>query len=763
MSFPRVSPELIRAAVKKHWGFDTLRPIQAEAINAGIGRRDSLVVMPTGGGKSLCYQVPPLVTGKPGVVVSPLIALMKDQIDALKLVGYPAAAIHSSLGPGEAAQIEREFVEGRLKLLLLSPEKLLTERILALLARVGVDSFSIDEAHCISQWGHDFRPEYRRMAELRAIFPGASLHAYTATATPRVRDDIVDQLQLHDPTVLVGTFDRPNLAYRVVPRVRLVPQVMDVLGRHEDEAAIIYTISRKDTETLATNLQAEGVDAKAYHAGLDAGVRSRIQDDFRFERLSVVVATVAFGMGIDRSDVRCVIHAAMPKSVEGYQQETGRAGRDGLAAECVMLYSAADVIRWKRVIEFGAEEQGASPGVVEAQLQLMNEMQRMCTGVRCRHRALSEYFGQAYEAPRVDGVREAPSGCGACDVCLGEMEEVPDSTTIARKILSCVARVNQSFGARHVASVLRGKGTPKVVEKGHDKLSTFGLLKHVAEADLMGYVDQLIDHGVLARASGEFPVLTLTPTSAALLRGEHAVVLRDAKKLPMETDDGKRRGEDGPPLTPTERALFESLRGLRRRIADELKVPAFVVFADTTLQDLARTRPSSVAGLLNVRGVGQKKVEQFGERILEHLRAQCAGLALPLDAGAGASSKVPARKAAAPTASSIAAGELFDQGLTIAQVAQRMSRAESTVKGYLGDYINRVKPTSIAAWVDDQMYAKVVEAMGALPDSPLRAVFEQLNGDVGYEEIRFVRDHLKGMGRLSAAGGRGGDGGVKGG
>jgi ATP-dependent DNA helicase RecQ len=741
----------ILAAIKRHWGFDTLRPIQAEAIHAGISRRDSLVVMPTGGGKSLCYQVPPLVTRKVGVVVSPLIALMKDQVDALRLVGYPAAALHSHLAPGEAGQIERDLLSGDLKLLLLSPERLLTERSLSILQRAGIDSFAIDEAHCISQWGHDFRPEYRRLAELRQIFPGASLHAYTATATPRVRGDIVEQLQLHDPTLLVGTFDRPNLAYRVVPRVRLVPQVLDVLSRHENEASIIYTISRKDAESLALSLQAEGIDAKAYHAGMDAGARTRIQDDFRFERLRVVVATVAFGMGIDRSDVRTVIHAAMPKSVEAYQQETGRAGRDGLPAECVMLYSAGDVMRWKRVIEFGAEEQQAAPEYTAAQIQLMNEMQRVCTGVRCRHRALSEYFGQEYTRPVHTDTSVV--GCGACDVCLGEMDEVPDATTIARKILSCVARVNQGFGARHVLSVLRGKATPKVLEKGHDKLSTFGLLQEYAEPDLMGYVDQLIDQGVLARSPGEYPVLTFTPQSAPVLKGETPVVLREAKKIEREAAGPKGRAGDGPPLSDAERALFESLRALRRKIADELAVPAFVVFADSTLQEMCRVRPSSKAALINVRGVGQRKVEQFGERILEHLRAQCGMLGLNMDNTTGSRPRSAAPgETTGRSAGSLQAAEFFEKEMSIADVAARMGRARSTVSGYLADYIQSANPASIAAWVDDAVYARIEAALQHLGDTQFKYVFGYLKaqpeGEVGYDEIRWVREHLSAEGRL---------------
>src|SRR5271166_4534646 len=353
----------VLAVLRRFWGFESLRPLQLEAIQAGLERRDSLVVMPTGGGKSLCYQVPPAVAGRTDIVVSPLIALMKDQVDALRASGYPAAALHSGIEQAEIRQIEREIAGGRHHLIFVAPERLLTPRFLEIASRLKVSSFAIDEAHCISQWGHDFRPEYRRLAELKTRFPNASLHAYTATATERVRRDIVEQLQLEDPAVLVGSFDRPNLLYRVIPKLEVNAQVAGVLRRHRGEAAIVYCITRKDTEQMAQYLAANGIRAAHYHAGMEADERRRTQDRFAAEKIDVVVATVAFGMGIDRSDIRCVIHAAIPKSIEHYQQETGRAGRDSLPAECVLFYSAADVMRWQGLLERSAEDAEAPPEV----------------------------------------------------------------------------------------------------------------------------------------------------------------------------------------------------------------------------------------------------------------------------------------------------------------------------------------------------------------------------------------------------------------
>ena len=355
-----VGPEVLQL-VRRYWGFETLRPMQSEAIEAGLSGRDSLVVMPTGGGKSLCFQVPPLVTGRVTVVVSPLIALMKDQADALALAGYPACAMHSNMEPEDLGAARRAVESGEAQLLMVAPERLLSAGFLSWLHSVRVGAFAIDEAHCISQWGHDFRPEYRRLGEVRDRFPLVAFHAFTATATPRVREDIAAQLHLRDPLVLVGRFDRANLAYRIVPRQRPLEQVAEVLSRHAGRAGIVYCLSRRETEAIAEGLRARGINARPYHAGMTPLQRTRVSEHFKTERLDVVVATVAFGMGIDRGDVRCVVHASMPRTVEGYQQETGRAGRDGLPAECVMLYSSSDVSRWTRILEASAAESGADP------------------------------------------------------------------------------------------------------------------------------------------------------------------------------------------------------------------------------------------------------------------------------------------------------------------------------------------------------------------------------------------------------------------
>lgn len=516
-----VSLSDILAKVKTFWGYDALRPLQDQAIRAGVESRDSLVVMPTGGGKSLCYQVPPLLTDRTDIVVSPLISLMKDQVDGLQRCGYPAAALHSGMSQSAIRDTQEQILDGETRLVFVAPERIVSSYFLNLLKRINVRAFAIDEAHCVSHWGHDFRPEYRQLALLRDHFPRASIHAYTATATPRVREDIIAQLQLRNPSVLIGTFDRPNLTYRVVPRVDVYGQVLEVIRRHAGQAVIVYCISRKDTEAMAAWLKDNKIRADHYHAGMDAAHRRRTQEAFAEERLDVIVATVAFGMGIDRSDVRCVIHAALPKSIEHYQQETGRAGRDGLEAECVLFYSAGDVVKWENLMDRSVEEAENPEEVSRASRELLRHIQNYCNSSRCHHKALSEYFGQAYER----------DNCEACEICLNEMEAVPDATIIAQKILSCVARVEQRFGVAHVVDVLLGSNTEMIRRCGHDKLSTYALLKKMEKTELTNLIYQLIDQKLVVRTSGDRPTLQLNDASWRVMRKQQEVQFFRAKTV----------------------------------------------------------------------------------------------------------------------------------------------------------------------------------------------------------------------------------------
>jgi ATP-dependent DNA helicase RecQ len=731
----------VARVIKHHWGFDALRPLQADAIHATLAGRDLLTVLPTGGGKSLCYQVPPLVSGRCTLVVSPLIALMRDQVAAMKAAGVPAAADHGHLTPAEEEEL-RELVKTReLRLLLVAPERLLMPDFLSFCVRLGIGSIAIDEAHCISQWGHDFRPEYRRLAELREVFPNVPIGAYTATATPRVRADIIAQLHLRDAVELVGNFDRPNLTYRVFPRVSILKQVAEALHRHEDRAAIVYCISRKDTETMADGLSKLGIDAKAYHAGMDAKSRSRVSDYFRAERLNVVCATVAFGMGIDRGDVRCVVHAAMPKSIEAYQQETGRAGRDGLPAECVLFHSSADIVRWKQLMERSAADSGAPREYLDAQVALLNQMSRLVVGARCRHKAIVEYFGQSYDAPE----------CGACDFCLGELERVPDAQETARKILSCVARCEQRFGALHIADVLIGSASERVARYGHDKLSTFGLLASLKKDQVVSYINQLVDAGDLERADGEYPTIRLSPTSIQVLKNQRTATLVEPKAGIAGKGRGRKGQAGGTPLSADEERVFERLRLWRRALAESRNVPPYVILGDASLQELARVRPSGESGLRTIKGIGDKKAADLGASVLEAVRDACVEFGLGTDAATG--SRETSERPAARSSNSAAAGPLFRKGMSVAEVMRATGRARSTVVNYLIDFIAEERPSSIEPWVDAPTRSRVEAALDEVGGELIKPVFQHLNGNaapafdaagaplpgqIGFETIRIV-------------------------
>jgi ATP-dependent DNA helicase RecQ len=603
----------LQPVLERYWGYTSFRPLQPEAMRAILDGRDSVVVLPTGGGKSLCFQAPALV--KPGlaVVVSPLISLMKDQVDTLVGNGVAAACYNSSLAPDVKSSVVAGLREGRFRLLYVSPERLAgegSEGFLSLLASCGVSFIAVDEAHCISQWGHDFRPEYRQLGRLRERLKGVSLHAFTATATSRVRRDIATQLDLREPVELVGSFDRPNLVYRVLPRANLKKLLLDVLGRHRGESGIIYCTSRKEVDALATWLTETGLRALPYHAGLSDVERSRNQDEFISERVDIVVATVAFGMGIDRSNVRFVIHAGAPKSLEAYQQEAGRAGRDGLEAECLLIYSAADFLKWRVMLERSGELNDGSRG-------LLRDMEKYASGIGCRHRHLVEYFNQPFPKPN----------CGACDYCMDELEVVPEPVLVARKILSSVARVGQRFGAAHVTNVLCGKANEAVTSRGHQELTTFGLLRDVPVPEVRGYIEQLTSRGLLRPTEDQFPVLTLTPKGVALLKdpGAEPDLTLARQRSPEKSRGGsgsERRGSrvEAEAWQDVDRDLFDKLRALRLEIARARGVPPYVIFHDTTLRELARLKPTSMDALHAVYGVGARKADDLGDAFLTVIR-----------------------------------------------------------------------------------------------------------------------------------------------
>lgn len=625
----RKSPDDV---LKRMWGYGSFRPMQREAVTAVLGGRDALVILPTGGGKSLCYQLPAACGVGLTLVVSPLIALMDDQVAAACEIGLKAGALHSQTPEKTRKSVYASIYDGSLQLLYASPERLVAGGLLETV-RPCLGLVAVDEAHCVSHWGHEFRPEYRQLRPLLESVPEVPRLALTATATPAVQEDIRAQLGLRNPVSLVGHPDRPNLTYRAFPRHDQARQVLDVIRNHPREGGIVYAQTRKEVERLAKSLAKAGVSCAPYHAGLDGAVRARTQDDFVHERLDVVVATIAFGMGIDRSNVRYVIHANTPKSIEHYQQESGRAGRDGEPAECVLFFSAGDLATHRAL---SLRDDGVTPErrrVIERQLK---EIGRYAVSPVCRHRLLAEHFGQAYPSPASDGIYNKSDitnnineerGCGACDVCLGETTALPDDEALvtAQKIISAVYRTGSRFGGNYVISVLLGKSDERIGANGHDTLRVFGLMKEYSEAILRGWIDQLVIQGLLAVTDGEYPLLQVTNAGLDLCKGTGSVRL-GKPGLPAGSRK-RRRGVSasiavGDPANSDALPLFESLRQLRLLLARKQGIPPYMVFPDSVLTSMAALKPADAESLRLIKGVGDQKLAKYGRPFLAAIAGQ---------------------------------------------------------------------------------------------------------------------------------------------
>ncbi len=608
-----MTPEEI---LKKRWGYDTFKPLQKEAVNAALSGRDCLVVLPTGGGKSLCFQLPAAMGKGLVLVVSPLIALMDDQVAAAREAGFAADALHSNLKVGPKREVYQHLADGTTELLYVSPERLLTGDLYAAIAPRLILA-AVDEAHCVSHWGHEFRPEYRRLTEALDLFPKAARMALTATATPIVQDDIRAQLGLRDPAVLIGHPDRPNLIYRAFPRRDQLKQVLEVVKRHPGEGGIVYAQTRKDVERLAAGLKKEGVSCSPYHAGLNAEDRRKAQEDFVSERLDVIVATIAFGMGIDRSNVRYVVHANTPRSVEHYQQESGRAGRDGLPADCTLLFSASDLAahRWlaKKDATLSAERERA----LESQLRAIG---RYAVAPVCRHNLLSEHFSAPYPP---DGQPAGEEGCGACDVCLGETKGLSEEEArlTAKKVLSAAWRAEGRYGTGYVVNLLLGRPNDRMTGNGHDLLKVFGILKEAGEPAVRSWIDQLIVQGYLeVTEENEYPLLRITAEGRALCQDKGEVKLG----LPVPPKAGKKKAKvfkkaekAGLTFQEADKDLFEKLRALRRSVADKAGIPPYVICHDTVLIEMASGKPSTQEELLAMKGMGEKRVNKYGQLFLD--------------------------------------------------------------------------------------------------------------------------------------------------
>jgi len=703
--------------LKETFGYDTFRPLQREVIENVMARRDTLAVMPTGGGKSLCYQIPSLLFDGLTVVVSPLISLMKDQVEQLRAFGVPALFLNSSLGPQEYQENMDYVKRGEVKLLYVAPETLLTPRILTLLAGLKVDCLTIDEAHCISEWGHDFRPEYRQLVQVRKQFPQAVCLALTATATSRVRQDIRSTLQFATSNEFVASFDRKNLFIEVLPKRDATRQTMDMLERYKDQSGIVYCFSRKQVDDLASYLISRGYSARPYHAGLEDIERKRNQEAFIRDDAQIIIATIAFGMGINKPNVRFVIHYDLPKSVEGYYQEIGRAGRDGLPAHCLLLYSYADVAKLNYFID---QKEGEERRVA---IQHLNAIVGYAEDeTSCRRKPLLNYFGESYAA----------DNCSNCDNCNSSPTPLTDVTIPAQKFLSCVKRAGEKFGAGHITDILLGSKNEKVLRWGHEKLSTYGIGGELTQKQWMRLARQLLSMGYL-KQEGEYRTLGLTPKALEALRKRAPImgVLQEAERVKKK--EGKKEGIE------YNHALFAILRQKRKEMADEAGVPPYVIFPDRTLTEMAAYYPQSTAGLLNISGVGQVKLVQYGDAFLDVIRAYSE------KHGLKEKRKEAPREKSDSNRRYVIVAEAYNAGDTVDDLMRRYGVAVGTILDHLSRYLaagNALRKDSdlqsLTSATPDQQQA-VFAAFDELSSTYLKPIYDKMNGALNYDDLKILR------------------------
>jgi ATP-dependent DNA helicase RecQ len=707
----------LHAALKRYFGFESFRPLQERIILDVLADKDVFALLPTGGGKSLCFQLPALVRPGLTVVVSPLISLMKDQVDAMRAGGVAATFLNSALAAGEGRERLRGLHTGRFRLLYLAPERLMLSGFLEDLKKWNVNLIAIDEAHCISEWGHDFRPEYRQIAELRDHFPNVPMMALTATATERVRGDIIGHLKLREPGCYVASFNRPNLNYRVVPKSHPYDQVLEFVRTKPNESGIVYCQSRKSAESVAARLNDDGVSARPYHAGLTGDERATNQERFLRDEVRVVCATIAFGMGINKPNVRYVIHYDLPKNIEGYYQETGRAGRDGLPSDCVLLFSAGDVVKQTQFIDEkpSAQEQK----IAREQLQ---QMVHYAESSECRRVALLRYFGEEWPE----------ENCGGCDNCLAPRERF-DGTIAAQKFLSCVYRVRQKngfgFGLNHIVEVLTGADTENVRKWRHDRISTYGIGNEMKRAEWQAIGRELIRLGYLRQASERFTVLELTREGRAVLTQRRRIMLTKPVVVPEHIKH--RVGE-----IPCDEALFERLRALRRTLADERDVPAYIIFSDVALREMANKYPATEAEFGRISGVGKQKLQEFAQvfmaEIFSHLRTNPR--------------QMFADSFAAPPAAKLSVGDSvretlrrFQAGETVEQIARERGFAESTIYGHLVEAIGSGEKLELNKVISSEQERLIEAAFAKVTFGGLKEVKELLGDKVKYGQLRVFR------------------------
>ncbi|MFM8469142.1 MAG: DNA helicase RecQ [Limisphaerales bacterium] len=728
------SPDL-RALLKHYFGFESFRPLQEEIIRDALAGRDVLALLPTGGGKSLCFQLPALARDGLTVVVSPLIALMKDQVDALTASGVPATFLNSSLSADESRARLRGWHNGYFRMLYAAPERLMLSGMLADLQRWRVNQFAIDEAHCISEWGHDFRPEYRQIAQLRELFPRVPFMALTATATERVREDIETQLKLREPARYVASFNRPNLTYRVSAKAGAYGQVLDFLRAHPRDRGILYCQARKTTESLAEKLRADGIKAAPYHAEIAKDERSGNQEGFLRDEIRVICATIAFGMGINKPNVRFVIHYDLPKNIEGYYQETGRAGRDGLPSECVLLFSPGDV---QKHLGFIAEKPPSEAAIARAQL---NQMVHYAECAGCRRAELLAYFGETYGVPPSGGEATEPAeagipNCGACDNCLTPRATF-DGTVAAQKFMSCVFRIRQagSFGVglNHIVEVLTGAQSERVLKWGHQQLTTYGIGHEHTRSEWAAIGRELVRLGFLRQTTDKFPVVELTEAGMAALKARTKITLTKPVTAPEKAVS--HVGE-----IACDELLFEKLRRLRKELADARAVPSYIIFSDVALRQMARLYPQSEAEFSRISGVGASKLRDFGAQFLEeiaaHLRANPKQIFADDSFTQKPAASVSSRSKLTETV--VATLHYWRGGRTVEEIARLRDVKPTTIYGHLADAVDAGEPFDLNAVMTADQQTRAAKAFYQFGWGNLTGVKESLP-DLDYGPLRLFR------------------------
>lgn len=718
--------ESLESALKHFFGYDRFRSGQQPIIQAALENRDQLVIMPTGGGKSLCFQLPALVRPGLTVVVSPLIALMQDQVQALHDNGIGATFLNSTLSLSELRQREAAILAGHIKLLYLAPERLLGEGFLPFLDRVHeqtrILSFAIDEAHCVSEWGHDFRPEYRQLRGLRRRYPTVPMMALTATATERVRQDIVQQLGLKSASVHVASFNRPNLFYEIRPKQKQSYLELLKLVKQTAGAGIIYCLSRKKVDEITFRLQQDGIEALSYHAGLADGKRADNQNRFIRDDVRVMVATIAFGMGINKPDVRFVIHYDLPRNLESYYQESGRAGRDGEAARCTFFFSYGDVKSIDYIIAQKVDPQTGEPLEEEQQIarQQLRQVIDYAEGTDCRRRIQLAYFGERFEG-----------NCGNCDNCLSP-KPTQDWTIEAQKFLSCVARCKERFGMKYIVDVLRGSKDKRILQNGHDQLSTYGIGRDRTADEWRLLGRSLLHQGLVDETSDGYSILRLNPLSWDVLRKQRSVYVAAPQRITPEiVEDGGLRADID--------SLFERLRSLRKQVADEQSVPPYVVFADSSLRLMAQQQPQTLEEFAKISGVGSYKRDQYGQRFIEAIRRFCQEQGIPLRDIPTAVADVPTTATPVLARTHFYTLELHQQGLTPPDIAEKRKLSINTIVDHLELLLEARRQVTLETLVPLDRQMAIQQAIEEVGSASLRVIRDRLGETYDYTEIRLVR------------------------